>query len=453
MNVGKRSTSHWTVVSLSNPRSLTVSVITVLLAPRLLCSSLCLVSAMSADSTPHATGVSPTVERNDEHKQQKLHGAEEDEVDVDDNSSEEKKGRVGQTTADERKRAANKRKKEKAKQRKQQQRQQPVDSEMSQLAASFSSLAMQRYFQPPLSLAFNPREGRHLLLSSSLPAHTLLFSQLPYAAVLTDAHSDAVCHRCMSSAAVLLKCSVCQFAHYCSSTCKRAHEKLHAVECGLMNGMKRRQGNTTRIRLMMRILLQKREEDELVAKHREKMQAGRKRESSSSSTSISLPSTLQVGQTFSDVDGLQSHYNDLDAQDRLEMLTLFASMRSGLGAPFDELGDDELMLRVQCIIKVNAHFITSVNKEKLALGLYTAPSLMNHSCLPSAFYYFTERGEMNMRLLADTAAGGELTYAYTDLYQRRSDRWHVLKEIYHVHDGCQCVRCSVPMDGSWGPLH
>ena len=120
-------------------------------------------------------------------------------VDEDDNGvePEQQKGGAASTT-DEKKRLANKRKKEKAKQRKQQQKQQTLhteaagDGEMLQLSASFPSLSMHRYFQPPLVLAFNARQGRHLLLSSPLPAHSLLFSQLPYACVVTDSHASVV---------------------------------------------------------------------------------------------------------------------------------------------------------------------------------------------------------------------------------------------------------------------
>ena len=372
-----------------------------------------------------------------------------EEVDVDGRAGEERKGRAALST-EEKKRLANKRKKEKAKQRKQQQTQQ-TSMEMRQLASSFPSLSMHRYFQPPLSLAFNARQGRHLLLSSPLPTHTLLFSQLPYAAVVTDSHSAVVCHRCLSSeSSVMLKCSVCQFAHYCSSTCKRAHEKVHSVECGLLQQLVRMQGSSASIRLLVRLLLQRREEDELTLKLREKIKTLRKKGNTAAATSNSLPASLHPGQTFVDVDGLQSHVDELDSQKRLELLTLLASLRTLLGAAFDSLGSDEVMLRLLCIVQVNAHHITDFNKAKVALGLFTAPSLMNHSCWPTAFYYFSaERGEMHMRLLSDAVQGAELTYAYTDVYQRRSERWRVLQELYHIPGGCECVRCSVPLEASW----
>ena len=411
-----------------------------------------IMSTASAD----AIDIASAAERKDDVDDKE--GEEEQDADV--SAADEQKGGAPLSVED-KKRLANRRKKDKAKQRKQQQKQHTAngpssqpDTEMQQLSASFPALSMHRYFQPPLSLAFNPRQGRHLLLSSPLPAHSLLFSQLPYGHVVTDSHSAIVCHRCLTAeSSVMLKCSVCQFAHYCSSTCKRGHEKLHAVECGLLNQLKRMQGSSASIRLLIRLLVQKRDEDELIAKHHDKMKALKKKDHTpttiSSSPSPSLPSSLQPGQSFGDVSGLQSHVHALDAQNRLELLTLIASLRSLLGATFDALADDELMLRLLCIVHVNAHHITNVNKEKLALGLFTAPSLMNHSCLPTAFYYFTERGEMHMRLLADTPQAAELTYAYTDVYQRRSERWRVLKEVYHMHDGCDCIRCSVPLEKSW----
>ena len=397
---------------------------------------------MSADSAA-SIDVAAASERKDDLE----HGGEAVEGDVDDEScADEQRGGVA-PTADERKRAANRRKKERARQRRQLSRQHAADSdaEMQQLSASFPSLSMHRYFQPPLSLAFNVRQGRHLLLASALPAHSLLFSQLPYAVVVNDPHSALVCHRCLSSeSSVMLKCSSCQFAHYCSTACKRAHERLHAAECAMLGRLQRMQGNSASTRLLVRLLVQKKDEDELIARHRDKMRAAKKKDSAAS-----LPASLLAGHTFDDVSGLQSHVHKLDAQNRLGLLSLIASLRSLLGATFDALGSDEVMLSLLCTIHVNAHHVTSVSKERLALGLFTAPSLMNHSCLPSAFYYFSERGEMHMRLLADAAQGAELTYAYTDVYQRRSERWRVLKEVYHMHDGCGCVRCSVPLEKSW----
>ena len=416
---------------------------------------------MSADS-----GERSVAEQKSDPEQQQQQQPPVAEVDAEGEAAaeaEEHKSDFGALTAEEKKRLANKRKKDKAKQRKQQQKQQTgeqaddsgsgdgVDGgEMRQLASSFPALSMHRFFQPPLSLACNPRQGRHLLLSSSLPSHSLLFSQQPYAAVVTDSHVAGVCHRCLSSEArVMLKCSSCQYAHYCSSPCKRAHERLHAVECSLLARLARTEGSSASIRLLIRLLLQRREEEELINKHRDKRRATKRQDKEPSVADTSLPSSLQPGQTFSDANSLQSHAHSIGAQARLELLSLLASLRTLLGASFTSLGDEELMLRLLCIVHVNAHHITSVSKDRVALGLFTAPSLMNHSCLPSALYHFTDRGELHMRLLAGASKGAELTYAYTDVYQRRSARSRVMREVYHMRSGCECARCSVPLADSW----
>lgn len=379
----------------------------------------------------------------------------EDEVDDGDSSTDPSAS--SSLDAVEKKRLANRRKKEKAKQRKAKQSPPAVPSispaaspspEMQTFAQSFPSLSMHRFFTDPLQLAFTPSKGRHLLTRERMPRGSTVFTQLPYGAVVCDPLVSSICHRCFVSSNVLLKCSSCSHAHYCSSTCKVAHARLHQHECRVLQALSRQEsGDSTAIRLVLRLLSQRHEESALIDKHREKLKGAKK----SLSTASSLPSSLQSGSTWSDVLSLQSHMDELSAHDRLSLLSMLSAFVPLFQLLLEKDADDErvdLLLRLLCVIHVNAHHVQNVNKDRLALGLYTAPSLMNHSCAPTCCYFFGEKGEMVMKTIADVPANGELSYSYVDVYQARGRRWETLQQVYKMPQ-CDCARCSEPEDQSF----
>ena len=358
----------------------------------------------------------------------------------------------------EKKRLANKRKKEKAKQRKHNKPPTAAPSpssvptpspspELLSFASSFPTLSMHRFFTPPLQLAFNLRKGRHVLVTERVVGGATVFSQPPYAAVVRDVHVASLCHRCLSPSSVLLKCATCGHAHYCSSTCKVAHARIHQHECRVLSSIARSQedDDSTAIRLMIRILVQRAEENAAIERHREKLK-GKK-----AAAAALLPSSLQPGLTFPDVIALQSHVDTLSGQDRLSLLSMLSAFLPALQPLLTAEGEGEgvlLLLRLLCIIHVNAHHVQNHNKDRLALGLYTAPSLMNHSCAPTCCYHFGERGELIMKAMDDVPAGGELTYAYVDAYQARELRWTMLARVYKM-GRCDCDRCQQRIDLSW----
>ena len=415
-----------------------------------------------------------------EHKKDTLPAAAADDVDdgCDADDSADPSSSSSSTTLDaaEKRRLANKRKKEKAKQRKQKERpttttttatssppsssssslssspsksSSSASAELRSLESSFPTLSMHRFFALPLQLSFDLTQGRHVVTSERLLAGATLFTQLPYACVVCEPHVASLCHRCLSPSPVFLKCSSCHFAHYCSTTCKTTHARLHAHECKALLLLREQHTQststtttTTSFRLVLRMLAHRLEEQTAIDKHREKMK-GKK-----GATADSLPSSLQVGLTFPDVLSLQSHVDELSAQERLSLLSHLSSF-AGLLPPSLRSPDDlPLLLRLLLTIHINAHDVVDVNKQRLAVGLFTAAALMNHSCAPSALFHFGDKGEMTMKAMGGVAAGGELTYAYCDVYQPRGKRWDTLRAVYKM-DGCMCERCRVPMDASW----
>ncbi|KAJ2821207.1 hypothetical protein FBU31_004980 [Coemansia sp. 'formosensis'] len=65
--------------------------------------------------------------------------------------------------------------------------------------------------------------------------------------------------------------------------------------------------------------------------------------------------------------------------------------------------------------------------------------LLNHSCLPNAAYSYTPSGELVVTALADIHSGDEVSLAYTDALQPRTQRRKELAAVYFFD--CECIRC------------
>lgn len=52
-----------------------------------------------------------------------------------------------------------------------------------------------------------------------------------------------------------------------------------------------------------------------------------------------------------------------------------------------------------------------------------------------------------MRTITAVQSNTELTYAYTNMYEKRSARHNYLKQMYYI-DQCQCDRCTIPLEQS-----
>ena len=374
------------------------------------------------------------------------------------------------STADaaERRRAANKRKKEKAKQRKQLGRQQPPAAsaslppvrlsaaEAASLSSSFPTLSMHRFFTPPLQLSFSAVKGRHVVAAAPLAAGSVAFTLAPYACVVRDELLSSICHRCLAPSSVLLKCSGCHHAHYCSPTCRNAHARLHEKECSVMTVIAKTmsEGDSSGLRLLVRILVLRKEEETAMDKHREKMSKSKSRAAAAAAAApSSLPSSLLPGLMYADVASLQSHEESMPPQHRMELLAILSRfsplLSSLLPAEQQASSSSSLLLTLLCVIHTNAHHVMSLSKQRLALALYTAAALMNHSCWPSCCYHFTDRSAaMVMTVTRGLQTADELTYAYCDVYQSRQRRWAVLRDVYKM-EACSCQRCSQPMPDSW----
>ena len=82
--------------------------------------------------------------------------------------------------------------------------------------------------------------------------------------------------------------------------------------------------------------------------------------------------------------------------------------------------------------------MTAANITPLGVGLYSAPSLLNHSCRPNTLPMFNGR-QLLLKAVRDIGPGEQLFITYTDTLQLHSDRQSQLHSEYNFT--CACERC------------
>ena len=130
------------------------------------------------------------------------------------------------------------------------------------------------------------------------------------------------------------------------------------------------------------------------------------------------------------------------------------------------------MQELAAIINGNSHGCGVANDENidLALGLFPALSMFNHSCLPNTCFaapgqlgpsqhtcaghtlpelgqrsgVHTAGQEMQVRALRSIEPGEQLTVSYINLVEDRATRRDLLASSKHFH--CACERCSEPLE-------
>ena len=87
----------------------------------------------------------------------------------------------------------------------------------------------------------------------------------------------------------------------------------------------------------------------------------------------------------------------------------------------------------------------------VGVALYSAPSLLNHSCRPNTFTWFNGR-QLFLIAVRDIDPGEQLFITYTDIMQLLSECQTELQKEYNFT--CACERCledinQSPVSGCW----
>lgn len=108
-----------------------------------------------------------------------------------------------------------------------------------------------------------PGKGRALVAAKDFAPGDVIIYQEPYASCPSKFGSS--CDGCFVSSN-LRKCSACRVAWYCGNKCQKSEWKLHQLECQALAALSedRKKMLTPTIRLMVRLLLKRRLQEEEV---------------------------------------------------------------------------------------------------------------------------------------------------------------------------------------------
>ncbi|XP_064383603.1 histone-lysine N-methyltransferase SMYD3-like isoform X2 [Halichondria panicea] len=240
---------------------------------------------------------------------------------------------------------------------------------------------------PSLELRTVDGMGRGVFTKESISAGDTIFSELPIAHCSVEETRGTICEHCFNRSESLKKCSRCKFVYYCNSDCQRLDWLLHKTECKGVKGEKA----TPFVRLALRAL------------------------------------TRDIQHLCS----LPVHW--FTGRDRMIEQHLIAHTAQLCDYPPHVI--HQLFRRLFC----NQFSITGVNNISSAgVALYSAPSLLNHSCRPNTLPLFIGR-QLVLKAVRDIGPDEQLFITYTDTLQLLSERQTELQSTYNFT--CACERC------------
>ncbi|XP_063392698.1 histone-lysine N-methyltransferase SMYD3 [Cydia fagiglandana] len=249
---------------------------------------------------------------------------------------------------------------------------------------------------------------------SNIKAGDLLLTEQPFAFVLMSKEKGIRCDNCLEKGKVL-KCSGCQFVHYCGRACQRDAWNDHKWECANLKRVAPKVVPDA-ARMLAKII------------NRLSRGDGHSYRSFYSATGFRMWKDLM------------SHYSDLKADKK--RMDHFSSLCVVL---FEFLKDISLPNTVELMgiygrMVINSFTILDTDMNSIGTGVYLASSIVDHSCNPNAVATF-EGKTINLRALTDLPCldWDQIRISYIDLmytpYERQTD---LLENYYFL---CQCERC------------
>ncbi|CAB3221678.1 unnamed protein product [Arctia plantaginis] len=249
---------------------------------------------------------------------------------------------------------------------------------------------------------------------SSIKAGDLILTEPPFAFVLSSKEQGTRCDNCLEKGKVL-KCSGCQYVHYCGRACQRDAWIDHKWECANFK------------RITPKILP---DGARMLAKIINRLQRG---------DGHSFRS-FYSGTSFRMWKDLMSHYSDLKAD--IKRMDHFTSLCVVL---YDFLKDISLPNTVELMglygrMVINSFMILDIDMNSIGTGIYLASSILDHSCNPNAVATFDGK-TINIRAIRDMPCldWNQIRISYIDLMKTPYDRQTELLQNYYFL--CQCDRC------------
>ncbi|KAJ0180950.1 hypothetical protein K1T71_003035 [Dendrolimus kikuchii] len=235
---------------------------------------------------------------------------------------------------------------------------------------------------------------------SAIKAGELILTEQPFVFVLSSKEQGNRCDNCLEKVKVL-KCSGCQFVHYCGRVCQRDAWGDHKWECA----------NLKRIapkvipdgaRIMAKIINRLNRGD------------GHTLRSFYSATSFRMWKDLMSRNYFCVI---------------LLLVVFF----------FNLLRKRPLSMTIS-VMAINSFMILDIDMNSIGTGIYLASSIVDHSCNPNAVVTFDGK-TISIRAIRDMTCldWNQIRISYIDLMKTPYERQTELLNNYYFL--CQCDRC------------
>lgn len=242
----------------------------------------------------------------------------------------------------------------------------------------------------------------------------LLLTEQPFAYVLSSKEKGIRCDNCLERGKVL-KCSGCQFVHYCGRECQKDAWNDHKWEC---SNLKRVSPKVIpdAARMMAKIINKLNKSNGLTYQ------------------------AYYTANSFRMWKDLMSHYSDLKTdKKRMDHFTSLIVVLNEFLKNTTVPNTVELMGLYGRMV-INSFTILDVDMNSIGTGVYLGASIIDHSCNPNAVATFDGK-TISIRATKhmDSLDWKQVRISYIDLMKTPWERQTELLETYYFL--CQCDRC------------
>ncbi|GLV43770.1 SET and MYND domain containing class 3 [Carabus blaptoides fortunei] len=242
---------------------------------------------------------------------------------------------------------------------------------------------------------------------------TIIHTEKPFVHILNSKLRSERCEHCFHNKK-LLKCSGCQYVHYCGRECQKDSWSIHKYECANLRRVSPRIVPDA-ARLLGRLIIKLRNGGD--------MQKG-----------------FYTQTKFRKFKDLMSHYSNIKEDNvRMEHFT------SLYGVLHEYLQDTPLpntaeLLGIYGRMCINGFTILDAEMTSIGTGIYLGASVIDHSCKPNALAVF-EGTTIYIRTTEALAVfdWSQIFISYTDVLNTPEDRQKELLATYYFV--CQCQLC------------
>lgn len=292
-----------------------------------------------------------------------------------------------------------------------------------------------------LSMEWTPAQGRHAVATRDVAAGELLFTEQAFTYAVKPS-PDVVCSVCLSELPEgrppAHSCVKCVAVVYCSDECRDMHSELHALACPALvaaRAVPHADMDPTLLALMVwtdarRVL----EATGGTVPDMAPRCAPELREAMLPCGKVAAVQALEAHESSTDAKWLESVRRAAEA--------VVPALAAGVPADSDvppATADD--LVGIALRVNNNAYSCHGrAGLTSLAVGLWPALSILNHSCYPNASYYGGGNGVVAVRAMRDIPKGTQVCTTYIELYAPRELRQQALLNTKHF--SCHCERCD-----------